>query len=234
MRSVTLQNVSKVFTPYGSTPLNRNPYQVQALTSVSFSLEKGQVLGILGLNGSGKSTLMRIIAGILKPTTGTIQVLGTSSASIDAGACFQEDLTVSENIIVYSYLMGRGSLLHKKLADILAFSELTQVKDRPLRELSKGMKRRLFFASTIHIPADMYLFDETFSAGDQVFKKRASKVIRSLKHQGKTLILTSHNIERLSKLVGLGLVLEGGRSTYFGPIEKAMTVYKESVAHQNV
>ncbi|MBI1833534.1 MAG: ABC transporter ATP-binding protein [Candidatus Andersenbacteria bacterium] len=227
MKAVEVHNLTKVFVPHNSWPWSKNFPVTTALQDVSFSLEQGKTLGIMGANGSGKSTLLRILAGILQPTKGTVSTTGNVAAVIDMSACFHNDLTVQDNIALYSELSGAGKVLRSQSADIISFAELETYERRPLRELSRGMKTRLVFSTVIRVPADIYLFDEAFSGGDERFKKRAQDRIKKLQTEGKTLVMASHRPVFLKQVASLGLVLDQGRLAFYGPLAEAIPPYRK-------
>lgn len=227
MTAIEVHNLTKVFTPKGTWPWQQKVQGTTALKDISFALEAGKTLGVMGANGSGKSTLLRIIAGILQPTSGNVTATGKVAVAIDASACFHDDLTVQDNIFLFSELSGAGKELRLKAPDIISFTELETMTHRPLRELSRGMKTRLVFATVTAVPADIYLFDEAFSGGDERFKQRAKARIKDLQTAGKTLVLASHRPGFLRQMASVGLVLDQGKIALYGPIEKAIPVYRQ-------
>ena len=170
-----------------------------ALNDVSFQIQKGDALGLIGLNGSGKSTMLKIIAGVLKPTKGSVAVRGEVAPLIELGAGFDYDLTASENIFLNGALMGRSHEEMESYYDgIVEFSELKDFIDVPVKNFSSGMIARLAFAiATIGTP-DILICDEVLSVGDFRFQEKCHKRIGEMLEKGTTLLFVSHSIEPVS------------------------------------
>lgn len=226
MTAVEVHSLKKVFIPYGGLPWQKDVYTTTALRDVSFTLAAGKTMGIMGMNGSGKSTLLRIIAGILQPSAGSVKVSGDVAAAINMAACFHDDLTVIDNIALYSELSGSGKYLRQRTKDIIHFAGLEHVQMRPIREFSRGMKVRLAFSAVTHVPADIYIFDEAFSGGDGKFRPRALARIKQLQRESKTLLLASHQPQFLKQLASEGLVLDQGKRVMSGTFEQAAATYQ--------
>ena len=206
MEVIKLTNVSKVFKinherGYGikSTIINllkrkKNYENFYALKEVNLCVQKGEFIGITGKNGSGKSTLLRIIANIIKPTTGKVIVSGKISPFLELGTGFQYELTARENIYLYGAILGlTRKEIDKRFESIVDFAELERFIDTKLKAFSSGMFARLAFSIAIQVNADILLVDEALAVGDEVFQKKCFSVFERFKKEGKTIILVSHD-----------------------------------------
>lgn len=173
-----------------------------ALKDVSFEVKRGDSLGLIGLNGSGKSTMLKTIAGVLKPTKGTVTVGGNIAPLIELGAGFDMDLTARENVFLNGALLGYNrAQMEAQYEDIVEFSELRDFMDVPVKNFSSGMVSRLAFAiATIGIP-DILIVDEVLSVGDFRFQEKCEARIQNMKDQGTTILFVSHSIEQVKKFV---------------------------------
>ncbi|WP_270643811.1 ABC transporter ATP-binding protein [Merdimonas faecis] len=198
-----------------------------ALNDVSFQIQKGDALGLIGLNGSGKSTMLKIIAGVLKPTKGSVAVRGEVAPLIELGAGFDYDLTASENIFLNGALMGRSHEEMESYYDgIVEFSELKDFIDVPVKNFSSGMIARLAFAiATIGTP-DILICDEVLSVGDFRFQEKCHKRIGEMLEKGTTLLFVSHSIEQVEGLCNKAVWLEHGNVKMFGECKKVAEIYK--------
>ena len=188
-----------------------------ALKDVSFSLEKGDSLGLIGLNGSGKSTMLKTIAGVLKPTKGSVKIGGTIAPLIELGAGFDFDLTAEENVYLNGAILGYSRTEMKKYyEDIVQFSELGEFMTVPVKNFSSGMISRLAFGiATIGTP-DILIVDEVLSVGDFRFQEKCENRIKAMLDKGTTLLFVSHSIEQVSKLCNKIVWLEKGQVKRFG------------------
>lgn len=183
-----------------------------ALNDVSFRVRRGEVLGIVGDNGAGKSTLLKVIAGILKPTSGTVRIRGNVVPMLELGSGFDYDLTGRENIFLNGAILGYSeSFLREKLNEIVAFSELEAFLDVPVRNYSSGMVMRLAFSIASVVEPDILIVDEILSVGDVPFQEKSYARMLELMRQGTTVLLVSHNLEQIQRLCDRVLWLEGGR-----------------------
>lgn len=198
-----------------------------ALNDVSFQIQKGDALGLIGLNGSGKSTMLKIIAGVLKPTKGSVAVRGEVAPLIELGAGFDYDLTASENIFLNGALMGRSHEEMESYYDgIVEFSELKDFIDVPVKNFSSGMIARLAFAiATIGTP-DILICDEVLSVGDFRFQEKCHKRIGEMLDRGTTLLFVSHSIEQVEGLCNKAVWLEHGKLKMFGECKAVAEIYK--------
>lgn len=196
-----------------------------ALNDVSFQIQKGDALGLIGLNGSGKSTMLKIIAGVLKPTKGSVAVRGEVAPLIELGAGFDYDLTASENIFLNGALMGRSHEEMESYYDgIVEFSELKDFIDVPVKNFSSGMIARLAFAiATIGTP-DILICDEVLSVGDFRFQEKCHKRIGEMLEKGTTLLFVSHSIEQVEGLCNKAVWLEHGNVKMFGECKEVAEI----------
>ncbi len=198
-----------------------------ALSDVSFSVQKGEVFGIVGLNGSGKSTILKIISGILKPTTGKITVRGTISPLIELGAGFDPDLTARENIFLNGYVLGyTKKYIEQHFDEIVAFSELAEFLDVPIKNFSSGMVARLGFSIATIVKPEILIVDEILAVGDYLFQEKCEKRICDMMQGGTTVIIVSHSIEQIERLCNRVMWLEQGKVKMIGATASVCTQYK--------
>ena len=192
-------------------PQGRQLETFQALKSVTFDVGQGEVVGLQGANGSGKTTLMRILAGVLTPTVGTVSVKGSIVPLLALGAGFQEHLTGRENVLLNAAVMGfPKKLAEARMTAIWDYSGLGDHFDVQLRYYSTGMRSRLGFSVAVHLDADILLLDEVFAVGDGEFRKQAAETMNELLTSGITAIVTSHDQALLNRLCNRTLVLSAG------------------------
>lgn len=183
---------------------------------VTFSLEKGDMLGIIGTNGAGKSTLLKAVSEIMVPTEGEIRVNGTIAALLELSSGFDADLTVRENAYLRGALLGyTRSFMNAKYDEIIAFAELQEFQDRPFKQLSSGMKSRLAFSIACLVEPDILILDEVLSVGDGAFRKKSESKMRKILASGVTGILVSHSIEQVRAMCNKILWLDHGRQIVF-------------------
>ena len=200
-----------------------------ALEDISFEVYRGEAVGLIGLNGSGKSTMLKIIAGVLKPTKGNIQVYGDMAPLIELGAGFDFDLTARENVFLNGSILGHTrSEMESYYEDIVSFSELDAFMDVPVKNFSSGMVSRLAFAiATIGQP-DLLIVDEVLSVGDFRFQEKCEARIQSMLNAGTTLLFVSHSIEQVRKLCKKVIWLEKGHLRAVGDSETYCNEYEHS------
>ena len=179
------------------------------LDNVSFEVNKGDVMGIIGFNGAGKSTILKILAQILSPSSGTVEVKGTIAPLIEVGAGFDPELTARENIFLNGAVLGYSkSFLKEKMKDIIDFAELEKFVDVPLKNFSSGMYARLGFSIATAVQPDVFIVDEVLSVGDFKFQKKCETRIKNMIDSGTTIILVSHEIGMIERLCNKVLWLE--------------------------
>jgi ABC-type polysaccharide/polyol phosphate transport system ATPase subunit len=197
---------------YFMHPFRRVQYERNdALKNVTFSIDEGEFFGIYGPNGSGKSTLLRILAGIYCPDSGRVRVNGLLSPFIELGVGFDHDLNARENIRINATLAGLTKRqIDAKFEEILAFAELERFVDQKLKNYSSGMVMRLAYSIAIQIPFDILLLDEVLAVGDASFQQKCFATFERFKHQRKTIVLVTHELELLSRFCDRVLLLEHG------------------------
>lgn len=201
-----------------------------ALSDVSFELKRGDRLGILGFNGAGKSTLLKVIAGVFKPTVGSVSREGVLAPLIELGAGFDPQYTGLENIYLYGACLGYShKFIDEKLNDIVEFSELKDFIDVPLKNYSSGMKARLGFAIATIVEPDMLILDEVLSVGDAKFRKKSESKLMSLLDKGVTVLFVSHNTEQVRRICNKAIILEKGKVICSGDVETVTAKYDELV-----
>ena len=199
-----------------------------ALDDVSFKLEKGDKLGILGLNGAGKSTLLKIIAGVFKPSEGTVKKSGKLAPMLELGAGFEKNYTGRENIFLNGALMGYSKeYMESKYDEIVEFSELGDFIDVPIKNYSSGMKSRLGFAIATIVTPDILILDEVLSVGDGKFRKKSEKKIKSMFKDGVTVLFVSHSLEQVKRLCNKAMILDHGKLIAYGDIDEVAAKYEE-------
>jgi lipopolysaccharide transport system ATP-binding protein len=198
---------------------------IWALRDVSFSVQHGQVFGIIGHNGAGKSTLLRLLCGLGRPTSGTITTNGQVSGILELGGGFHPDLTGRQNIETVAVLNGFANLPKEHERNIIHFSELEEFIDQPVRTYSNGMYLRLAFAAAIEFEPAVLIIDEVLAVGDERFRKKCLDRIRAFRQAGKTLIVTSHDAEQIKTLCDEVLVLEEGRVVMQAEPRNALPCY---------
>lgn len=200
-----------------------------ALKNISFEINKGDSLALIGFNGSGKSTLLKIIAGVLKPTTGSVFVQGTVAPLIELGAGFDMDLTARENVFLNGAILGyKRSDMENFYEDIVEFSELNEFMDVPVKNFSSGMISRLAFSiATIGSP-DILIVDEVLSVGDFRFQEKCERRIQNMTKEDTTVIFVSHSIEQVEKLCKKVIWLEKGSIKMMGETSDICEKYKNS------
>ena len=202
-----------------------------ALTDVSFELEKGDRLGILGFNGAGKSTLLKVIAGVFKPSTGTVERKGVLAPLIELGAGFDPQYTGMENIYLYGACLGYShKFIDEKIDEIIEFSELKDFIDVPLKNYSSGMKARLGFAIATIVEPDMLILDEVLSVGDAKFRKKSESRLMKLMDKGVTVLFVSHNTEQVRSICNKAIILDHGKVIDYGEVESVSAHYDQLVA----
>lgn len=201
-----------------------------AVRDVSFQLKRGEVLGIIGSNGAGKSTILKLLSGILRPNKGEIKVNGRLSALIEVSAGFHPDLTGRENIYLNGSILGmKKKEIDGKFDQIVAFSELEEFVDTPVKRYSSGMFARLGFSVAAHLDPDILLIDEVLSVGDISFQAKCLRKIRSLKQDDKTIVFISHNMEAVLGLCPRSIFLYKGTIISDGDTDKVITQYRENL-----
>ena len=209
--------------------------KIEAVKGISFTLEKGKVLGVVGKNGSGKSTMLKSIAGIFAPDSGTVDLKGNSISLMSIGVGFNKELTGRENIALSGLLLGfTEEEIEKKTARIIKFSELGSFIDLPVRTYSSGMYSKLAFSITAILETDIMLVDEVLSVGDARFKRKSLKKMKSLiEDENRTVIIVSHSSSTIKSLCDTILWIDEGKQVMFGPIDEVYPKYEEFMDKDN-
>ena len=204
---------------------------VWALRDVSFHVDPGSAIGLVGRNGSGKTTLLRLLSGIIKPTSGTVAVGGRVGSLLELGAGFHLDLTGRENVFLNGSIHGlRRAEIREKLDEIVAFSGLEEFIDLPVRTYSSGMYMRLGFAIASHVEADLLLLDEVFAVGDEAFQRKCFGKIFEFKRHGGTIVFVSHDASAVERLCDRAVLLKEGAVAFDGPTHQAIVAYRRLLA----
>ena len=204
--------------------------------NVSFELNRGDMLGIIGTNGAGKSTLLKAISGIMVPTQGTIEVNGTVAALLELNSGFDGELTVRENTYLRGAMLGyTRKFMDDKYNEIIDFSELHSFQDRPFKQLSSGMKSRLAFSIACLVKPDIIILDEVLSVGDGGFKKKSGMKMKEILNSGVTGIIVSHSIEQIRELCNKVLWLDHGKQIVFSyDVQSICNAYEEFLVTHKV
>lgn len=198
-----------------------------AVNDVTCSIEKGDLLGIIGTNGAGKSTLLKVISGIMRPTAGTMAVDGNIASLLELGTGFDGDLTVKENTFLRGAMLGyTREFMNNTYNDILKFAELTEYEDRLFSHLSSGMKSRLAFSIACLVKPDILIIDEVLSVGDGAFRKRSEEKMMEIIKGGATTILVSHSLAQIRRLATKVLWLDHGKQITFGETKEVCDQYE--------
>ena len=203
-------------------------YTYTAINDLSFEVEKGDILGLIGRNGSGKSTLLKAIGGMMSPDAGSIDLRGQSVALLAIGVGFKPQMTGRENIYIAGLLLGFSQkIIKKKEQEIIDFAELGEFIDMPVRTYSSGMYSRLGFAITATLETDIVLIDEVLSVGDERFQKKSyEKMQQLISNKDKTVIICSHSKKTLADLCNKALWIDNGEMVRFGDAEKILEEYQ--------
>ncbi|MBQ2830447.1 MAG: ABC transporter ATP-binding protein [Oscillospiraceae bacterium] len=196
---------------------NYNVVEFWADKDITFSIEKGDMLGIIGTNGAGKSTLLKVVSGIMRPTCGYVRREGSIAALLELGSGFDGELTVRENTYLRGAMLGYTRKFMDETYDrIIDFAELREFEDRPFKQLSSGMKSRLAFSIASLVHPDILILDEVLSVGDGAFRKKSEQKMREIIGSGATTILVSHSIAQVREMCNKILWLHKGRQIEFG------------------
>jgi ABC-type polysaccharide/polyol phosphate transport system ATPase subunit len=243
--AIELLNVSKIYRRYGgrqfatlkSALLQRSILRTlqpsetfSALTGVSFTVPKGCTYGVIGPNGSGKSTALKLVAGITKPTTGTVRVEGRISALIELGAGFHPEISGRENVFINGIMLGLTKRqIHERFDEIVEFAELTEFIDAPVKTYSSGMYMRLGFAVAIHVDPDVLLVDEVLAVGDEAFTHKCLDKFSEFRRRGKTILLVTHSLGLVERFCDEALWLDAGVARSHGDPKRVVSEYLMSV-----
>ena len=235
---ISVSNVSKTYKLYSSHqdrlkealhPFRKHYHQeFSALNGITFSIRRGESVGILGRNGAGKSTLLQLIAGVLSSTHGAIRVAGKVAALLELGAGFNPDLTGRENVILASTIQGVAeNEIDERVAVVEAFADVGIFFDQPMKVYSSGMYARVAFGNAIHVNPDVLIVDEILGVGDAKFQEKCYNKIRSLREAGVCILFVSHSTEVVQRNCELAMLLEGGKLLAYGPADATVAAYHD-------
>lgn len=200
--------------------------QFTAVDNVSFSLDEGDFLGIIGTNGAGKSTLLKVISGIMKPAKGSVTVNGKIAALLELGSGFDPDLTIKENVFLRGAMLGyTKEFVTEKYKDILEYAELTEFENRAFKQLSSGMKSRLAFSITCLMEPEILILDEVLSVGDAAFRAKSEATMMNIIKNGCCTLFVSHSLPQVRRLCNKVLWLDKGKQIAFGDVDAVCDKY---------
>jgi ABC-type polysaccharide/polyol phosphate transport system ATPase subunit len=246
--AITLDQVTKIYRRYGRRRLStlksallsgdlvrhlRSDETFPALQDVSFSVTAGQTFGVVGRNGSGKSTALKLIAGITKPTSGTVSVRGRVSALIELGAGFHPEISGRENVFISGIMLGLTKReIQRRFDEIVEFAELQDFIDAPVKTYSSGMYMRLGFAVAIHVDPDVLLVDEVLAVGDEGFTHKCLDTFAEFKRRNKTILLVTHSLGLVERFCDEAVWLDAGRMRAEGDPKRVVGAYVTDVERQ--
>src|SRR5487761_2235845 len=199
-----------------------------ALKNISFQMQEGETVGILGHNGSGKSTLLKCICGVLQPTSGEIRLRGSLAALLELGAGFQLELSGRDNVYIYGAMLGfTRKRIDQIFEDIVDFSEIEHFIDTPVKFYSSGMYVRLAFAVAVNVNPDILVVDEVLAVGDERFQAKCIDRIRFFQEEGRSILLVTHNADQVRALCNRAIVLDGGIMIADGPTQDSLRIFRE-------
>jgi len=237
--AISVQDVSMMFNLSRDRVLGLKEYVIKALKkqlffdefwalrNISFDVKKGEVMGIMGLNGSGKSTLLKLVAGVFKPTSGSIIVNGDVSPLLELGAGFDPEFSARENVYMNGAMFGHSPAYMKELYDeIMDFSELWEFADVPIKNFSSGMSARLGFAIATQVNPDILIVDEILGVGDYLFAQKCGARINNMIERGATVLLVSHAIDTIKTMCDRALLLKNGQVVRLGTVDEICELYQ--------
>lgn len=241
--AIEIKDVTKIYRLYDkpidrlkeSLSISHREYHKKffALNNISFQVEKGQTVGIIGTNGSGKSTILKIITGVLTPTTGQVKVEGTISALLELGAGFNQDYTGIENIYMNGTMMGFSKKeMEDKLQDILDFADIGDFVYQPVKTYSSGMFVRLAFALAINVEPEILIVDEALSVGDVFFQAKCYRRMEEIRKSGTTIVMVTHDMGSIIKYCDKAVLLNRGEFVAEGAPGRMVDLYKKILANQ--
>ena len=227
MSDEPINSLKEIFTTAVSGKLKFNEFL--ALDDVSFNLEKGKTLGLIGKNGAGKSTTLKLISGILKPTSGTIITRGNIVPMLELGAGFDLELTGKENIYLNGAILGYSKeYLESKYDEIVEFAEIQDFIDMPIRNYSSGMMARLAFSIASVVQPEILIVDEILAVGDVAFQEKSFNRMKELMTGGATVLFVSHDLEKIEEMCDKVIWLQRGKVVMYGDTEEVCSEYRNS------
>jgi len=236
--AISVQNVSMMFNLSKDKILGIKEYVVKALKrqlfyeefwalkDISFTVKKGEVFGVMGLNGAGKSTLLKIIAGVYRPTAGTVSVNGELSPLLELGTGFDPEFSAKNNVYMNGAMFGHSpKYMDTKYNEIMDFAELWEFEDVAVKNFSTGMKARLGFAVATSVQPDILIVDEILGVGDYLFQAKCEERINNMLAGGATVLLVSHNVKTLKDICSHAILLRKGEAVCVGGVEEVCSAY---------
>lgn len=206
--------------------------EYKVLQDINFDIEKGETIGIIGQNGAGKSTTLKLIAKILYPDTGEIEVKGKISSLIEVGAGFHPDLSGRENVYLYASIIGVSKKeVDERYDDIVKFAEIEEFMDSPVKNYSSGMYMRLAFSVSVHVDPEILLIDEVLAVGDANFQEKCINKIQEFKKKGKTIVFVSHDMNAIKLICDRVFFIHKGGKMVQGTTEEMIKLYNE-IGHE--
>src|SRR4029077_6674177 len=232
LRDHLMHGIKSLFSRNGRWPSVSDPEDtIWALKDVSFELEQGEAVGIIGRNGAGKSTLLIILSRITAPTTGFAEIHGRVGSLLEVGTGFHSELSGRENIYLNGAILGmKKAEIDRKFDEIVDFSGVERFIDTPVKHYSSGMYVRLAFAVAAHLEPEILLVDEVLSVGDAAFQKKCLGKMSEVSRAGRTVVFISHNMAAVENLCNKGILLEEGRVTFSGAMRQAVDRYLQGVS----
>ena len=231
LRDVISNGVQSLVKSLKSRKTRQNPTQEEfwALKNMSFEIEQGDKVGIIGRNGAGKSTLLKVLSRITEPTTGSIRIKGRISSLLEVGTGFHPELTGRENIFLNGAILGMHKAeIQRKFDEIVDFAEVEKFLDTPVKQYSSGMYVKLAFAVAAHMEPEILIVDEVLAVGDSAFQKKCLGKMEDVGNDGRTILFVSHNMSTIQKLCSTGLFLQSGEILFQGEIKKTIDLYLDS------
>ena len=235
MYAIKIDNISKTYRIY-NRPFQRvtdlifnqhNYTEYKALQNIDVEIEKGEAVGVLGKNGAGKSTLLKIITGVVKPTSGSVDIKGKISAILELNSGFDQELTGYENIYVKGAILGyKKEEMDKKVQEIVEFADIGEHINQPVRTYSSGMKARLGFAISVNVDPDVLIVDEALAVGDDVFKTKCLRRMSEFRKNGKTIFFVSHSLYTVGSFCTKCMWIKKGKLVDYGPTKEVLPKYE--------
>ncbi len=243
--AIEIENVGKRFRLYREKSdslkekfvnIGRNDHEdFWALRDIDFSVQEGEMVGLLGHNGSGKSTLLKCIAGILRPTTGSIRTAGRIAALLELGSGMHPELTGRENVFLNGSILGLSRReVMKRFDDIVAFAEIDEFIDNQVKHYSSGMAARLGFAVAVNVEPNILLVDEVLAVGDEAFQRKCRDRIKRFQREGRTILVVTHNPDLVRQMCDRAVVLDRGELVTVGPPAEGVLAYRDALMRRGV
>ena len=225
LRDVIVNKAKNIFNPSSRSSFAKSE-EFNALNDVSFSIQQGDRVGIIGRNGAGKSTLLKILSRIVSPTKGRITIEGRVSSLLEVGTGFHAELSGRENIFLNGSILGMSKTeIKSKFDEIVSFAEVEKFLDTPVKRYSSGMYVRLAFAVAAHLEPDILIVDEVLAVGDTTFQKKCLGKMKDVSGEGRTVLFVSHNMGQISSLCSRAIILNKGTVEFDGPVDQGLKIY---------